>query len=116
MLGATFHLHFRALLLAGHHRALRHLERARQRQLYIGLIKALSQSLADPLPSVAAAVVGGTSIFGGRGGYTSTIIGALTVLATLPTILQMPEGARRILFGLIVLFVTAAYLRIIEDR
>jgi len=28
----------------------------------------------------------------------------------------MPEGALRILSGLIVLFVTAAYLRIIKDR
>jgi ribose transport system permease protein len=88
--------------------------------LYVGLIKAPSLSLADPLvlPSVAAAVIGGTSIFGGRGGYTGTIIGALilTVLTTLLTILQMPEGARRILFGLIVLLVTAAYLRIVEDR
>ncbi|TPI47136.1 ABC transporter permease [Mesorhizobium sp. B2-9-1] len=88
--------------------------------LYIGLIKAPSLSLAEPLvlPSVAAAVIGGTSIFGGRGGYTGTIVGALilTVLTTLLTILQMPEGGRRILFGFIVLFVTAAYLRIIEDR
>ncbi|MGO4642956.1 ABC transporter permease [Mesorhizobium sp. 2RAF45] len=88
--------------------------------LYIGLIKAPSLSLAEPLvlPSVAAAVIGGTSIFGGRGGYTGTIVGALilTVLTTLLTILQMPEGARRILFGLIVLFVTAAYLRIVEER
>ncbi|MDQ0471858.1 ABC transporter permease [Labrys wisconsinensis] len=89
--------------------------------LYLGLVKAPSSlSLADPLllPSVAAAVIGGTSIFGGRGGYAGTIVGALilTVLTTLLTILQMPEGARRILFGLIILFVTAAYLRIIEDR
>ena len=29
------------------------------------------------LPSVAAAVIGGTSIFGGRGGYAGTIVGAL---------------------------------------
>ncbi|MBN9269082.1 MAG: ABC transporter permease, partial [Mesorhizobium sp.] len=55
--------------------------------LYVGLIKAPSSlSLAEPLllPSVAAAVVGGTSIFGGRGGYTGTIVGALilTVLTT----------------------------------
>jgi len=88
--------------------------------LYVGLIKAPSLSLADPLllPSVAAAVIGGTSIFGGRGGYAGTIIGALilTVLTTLLTILQIPEGARRILFGLIILLVTAAYLRVIEDR
>ena len=88
--------------------------------LYVGLIKAPSLSLADPLllPSVAAAVIGGTSIFGGRGGYTGTIIGALilTVLTTLLTVLQMPEGSRRILFGAIILLVTAAYLRIIEER
>ncbi|MCP4381311.1 MAG: ABC transporter permease [Hyphomicrobiales bacterium] len=87
--------------------------------LYVGLIKAPSLSLAVPLllPSVAAAVIGGTSIFGGRGGYTGTIIGALilTVLSTLLTVLQMPEGSRRILFGLIILFVTAAYIRITED-
>lgn len=88
--------------------------------LYVGLIKAASLSLAEPLvlPSVAAAVIGGTSIFGGRGGYTGTIVGALilTVLTTLLTILQMPEGARRILFGAIILLVTAAYIRITEDR
>lgn len=89
--------------------------------LYVGLIRAPSSlSLADPLllPSVAAAVVGGTSIFGGRGSYTGTIVGALilTVLTTLLTVLQMPEGARRILFGAIILLVTALYLRITEDR
>jgi ribose transport system permease protein len=31
-------------------------------------------------------------------------------------VLQMPEGSRRMLFGLIILLVTAAYLRIVEDR
>ena len=63
-------------------------------------------------------MIGGTSIFGGRGGYLGSIVGALIlrVLITLLTILQMPEGARQILFGVIVLGVTAAYLRIIEDR
>jgi ribose transport system permease protein len=84
--------------------------------LYLGLVKTASLSLALPLdlPSVAAAVVGGTSIFGGRGGYGGTIIGALilTVLATMLTLLHMPEGARRILFGLIILAVTALYIRL----
>ena len=88
--------------------------------LYVGLIKAPSLSLAEPLllPSVAAAVIGGTSIFGGRGGYAGTILGALilTVLTTLLTLLQMPEGSRRMLFGRSSCFVTAAYLRIVEDR
>lgn len=88
--------------------------------LYLGLIRTPSLSLADPLllPSVAAAVVGGTSIFGGRGGYAGAVVGALilAVLTTLLTVLQMPEGAKRILFGLIILAVSAAYLRIISDR
>lgn len=87
--------------------------------LYVGLIKAPSLSLANPLmlPSVAAAVIGGTSIFGGRGGYSGTIVGALilTVLTTMLTLLQMPEGARRILFGGIILLVTAVYVRLTED-
>jgi ribose transport system permease protein len=86
--------------------------------LYLGVVKTPSLSLALPLdlPSVAAAVVGGTSIFGGRGGYGGTIIGALilTVLATMLTLLQMPEGGRRILFGLIILAVTALYVRLTE--
>ncbi len=87
--------------------------------LYVGLIKAPSLSLAVPLilPSVAAAVIGGTSIFGGRGGYAGTIVGALilTVLGTMLTLLQIPEGARRILFGAIILGVTAIYVRLTSE-
>ena len=88
--------------------------------LYIGLVKAATLSLAVPLvlPSVAAAVIGGTSIFGGRGGYSGTIVGALIlqVITTLLLVLQVPEGTRRIVFGLIILGVTAAYTRITEER
>lgn len=87
--------------------------------IYVGLIKAPSLSLAEPLllPSVAAAVIGGTSIFGGRGSYSGTIVGALilTVLNTLLTLLQMPEGARRIFFGLVILAVTAIYVRLTDQ-
>lgn len=86
--------------------------------LYLGLVKTPSLSLAMPLdlPSVAAAVVGGTSIFGGRGGFGGTIVGALilTVLATMLTLLDMPEGTRRIIYGLIILAVTALYVRLSE--
>ncbi len=86
--------------------------------LYLGQIKTASLSLALPLdlPSVAAAVVGGTSIFGGRGGYGGTIVGALilTVMTTMLTLLQMPEGGRRILFGLIILAVTALFIRLTD--
>ncbi len=87
--------------------------------LYVGIIRAPSLSLANSLllPSVAAAVIGGTSIFGGRGSYSGTIVGALilTVLGTLLTLLQIPEGARRMLFGAIILIVTAIYVRITDQ-
>jgi ribose transport system permease protein len=86
--------------------------------LYLGMVKTASLSLALPLdlPSVAAAVIGGTSIFGGRGGYGGTILGALilTVLTTMLTLMQIPEGGRRILFGLIILAVTALYIRLTD--
>ena len=87
--------------------------------LYLGLIKAPSLSLVEPrlLPAVAAAVIGGTSIFGGRGTYSGTILGALilTVLTTMLTLMKIPEGTRRLLFGAIILAVTAIYLRLTED-
>ena len=88
--------------------------------VYVGLIKATTLSLAVPLmlPSVAAAVIGGTSIFGGRGGYAGTIVGALIlqIITAMLGLLSMPEGARRIIFGLIILGVTALYVRITQER
>ncbi len=84
--------------------------------LVAGLVKTASIQLVEEsvLPSVAAAVIGGTSIMGGRGGYSGTIVGALilTVLTTLLTVLSMPEAARQILFGLIIVAVAAAYTRV----
>ncbi len=87
--------------------------------VYAGLTNTASAGLVDRflLPSVAAAVIGGTSIFGGRGGYSGSIVGALilTVLTTLLTVLQMPEPVRQILFGAIILAVAAAYTRLTEQ-
>jgi ribose transport system permease protein len=81
-----------------------------------GLTNVASVTLADSLvlPSVAAAVIGGTSIFGGRGGYAGTILGALilTVLSALLTALGYPEAVRQILFGVIIVVVAAAYTRV----
>ena len=75
-------------------------------------------SLADVylLPSVAAVIIGGTSIFGGRGGYAGTIVGALilTVLNSILTLLDAPEPIRQILYGAIILLLAAAYTRLTE--
>lgn len=84
--------------------------------LVAGLVKTATIQLVEEsvLPSVAAAVIGGTSIMGGRGGYAGTIVGALilTVLTTLLTVLDMPEAARQIMFGIIIVAVAAAYTRV----
>ncbi|HEX2756377.1 MAG TPA: ABC transporter permease [Candidatus Limnocylindrales bacterium] len=84
--------------------------------LLAGLNNTATVSLVEQsvLPSVAAAVIGGTSILGGRGGYAGTIVGALilTVLTTLLTVLEMPEAVRQVLFGAIIVAVAAAYTRV----
>jgi ribose transport system permease protein len=84
--------------------------------LIAGLNKTASPSLVESavLPSVAAAVIGGTSILGGRGGFAGTIVGALilTLLGTLLTVLEMPEAVREVLFGAIIVVVAAAYTRV----
>ncbi len=84
--------------------------------LISGLTNVASVQLADSLilPSVAAAVIGGTSIFGGRGGYGGTIVGALilTVLSSLLSSLGYPEAVRQVLFGAIIVAVAAAYTRV----
>jgi ribose transport system permease protein len=84
--------------------------------LISGLTNVASVNLAETyvLPSVAAAVIGGTSIMGGRGGYSGTIVGALilTVLSSLLSSLGYPEAVRQILFGAIIVAVAAAYTRV----
>jgi ribose transport system permease protein len=87
--------------------------------LVSGLTNTASVTLVDSalLPSVAAAVIGGTSILGGRGGFGGTIVGALilTVLTALLTVLGLPEPTRQVLFGAIIVAVAAAYTRVTSE-
>jgi ribose transport system permease protein len=84
--------------------------------LYSGLTNVASVTLVDTavLPSVAAAVIGGTSILGGRGGFVGTVVGALilTVVESLLSSLGYPEAVRQVLFGAIIVAVAAAYTRV----
>jgi ribose transport system permease protein len=63
------------------------------------------------LPSIAAAVIGGTSIFGGVGGYTGTILGALilSVLNSMLTFLNVGQAIQQVVYGLIVLTLAWGY-------
>jgi ribose transport system permease protein len=84
----------------------------------VGGTNAADLSLADAylLPSVACVIIGGTSIFGGRGGYSGTIVGALilTVLTSILTLLDVSEPVKQILYGAIILSLAAAYARLTE--
>ena len=83
--------------------------------LLVGFNDAADLGIATPflLPSVAAVVIGGTSIFGGIGGYSGTILGALilTLLDSLLTILNASQAVRQMIYGLIILALAAIYAR-----
>jgi ribose transport system permease protein len=83
--------------------------------LLVGFNNAADLGIASNLllPSVAAVVIGGTSIFGGFGGYAGTILGALilTVLDSLLVILNASQAVRQMLYGFIVLALAAIYAR-----
>ncbi len=84
----------------------------------VGSTNAADLGLAEVylLPSVAAVIIGGTSIFGGRGGYSGSIVGAiiLTVLTSLLTLLDVSEPLKQILYGAIILVLAAAYARLTD--
>ena len=65
------------------------------------------QSMGDPylLPTIAAVVIGGTSILGGRGGLFGTIGGAIfiTLLTSILSVMQISEAWRSIIFGVIII-------------
>ena len=79
---------------------------------------AVAISLANSymLPSVAAVVIGGTSIMGGIGGYTGSIMGALilTVLSYLLAALNSTEAIKQVIYGSIVLALAWIYVKISE--
>jgi ribose transport system permease protein len=83
--------------------------------LLVGFNDAADLGIAAPflLPSVAAVVIGGTSILGGSGGYGGTILGALilTVLDSLLTILNASQALKQILYGAIILALAWLYAR-----
>jgi ribose transport system permease protein len=69
------------------------------------------------LLTVAAAVIGGTSVFGGSGGYAGTIFGALilTVLDALLTVINATEAVRQMLYGLLILVLAWGYAQLARN-
>jgi ribose transport system permease protein len=84
--------------------------------LLVGFTNNPDLGLATPylLQSVAAVVIGGTSIFGGWGSYSGTIVGVLilTVLGSLLTLLNADEWQRQVIYGALIIVLTAIYARV----
>lgn len=65
------------------------------------------------LGSVAAVIVGGASMFGGRGSMVGTFVGALVLgqVATLVVVFNLGATMQNLIYGVIILAVLAAYGR-----
>jgi ribose transport system permease protein len=73
------------------------------------------QAMGDPylLPAIAAVVLGGTSILGGRGTYLGTVAGVIliTLLQSILSVMQMPEAGRQIIYGVVIIAMLLLYGR-----
>jgi ribose transport system permease protein len=74
-----------------------------------------AQSMGDAylLPAIAAVVLGGTSILGGRGNYLGTIAGVIliTLLQSILSVMQMAEYGRQIIYGVVIVAMLMLYGR-----
>lgn len=73
------------------------------------------QAMGDPylLPAVAAVVLGGTNILGGRGSYLGTVAGVIlvTLLQSILSVMQIDEAGRQLIYGLVIIFMLLIYGR-----
>lgn len=83
--------------------------------ILLGFSGAVSISLADDymLPSIAAVVIGGTTLAGGVGGYLGTVMGAIVLqtLISLLSAMRIAPAGRQIVNGLILIVLLSAYGR-----
>ena len=83
--------------------------------LLAGYASKAAQSMGDAylLPAIAAVVLGGTSILGGRGSYLGTVTGVMliTLLQSILSVMQIPEFGRQIIYGVVILGMLLLYGR-----
>ena len=77
--------------------------------LLAGYANQAYQGMGDALtmPILAAVVIGGTSILGGRGTYLGTVLGVvfITLLSSILSVMQMPDAVRQIIFGAMIILI-----------
>ncbi len=84
-------------------------------ELLAGYASKAAQAMGDTylLPSIAAVVLGGTSILGGRGSYLGTVAGVIliTLLQSILSVMQMPEAGRQVIYGGVIVAMLLLYGR-----
>jgi ribose transport system permease protein len=83
--------------------------------LLAGYASKAAQAMGDPylLPAIAAVVLGGTSILGGRGSYLGTVAGVIlvTLLQSILSVMQMEEFGRHVTYGVVIIAMLLIYGR-----
>jgi ribose transport system permease protein len=83
--------------------------------LLAGYASKAAQAMGDAylLPSIAAVVLGGTSILGGRGSYLGTVAGVIliTLLQSILSVMQMAEFGRQVIYGVVIIAMLLLYGR-----
>jgi ribose transport system permease protein len=83
--------------------------------LLAGYASKAAQAMGDAylLPAIAAVVLGGTSILGGRGSYLGTVAGVIliTLLQSILSVMQMPEFGRHVTYGIVIIAMLLIYGR-----
>jgi ribose transport system permease protein len=73
------------------------------------------QAMGDQylLPSIAAVVLGGTNILGGRGRFSGTVVGVILIvlLQSVLSVMQMEEGWRQVIYGAVIIVMLLVYGR-----
>jgi ribose transport system permease protein len=83
--------------------------------LLAGYASKAAQAMGDPylLPAIAAVVLGGTSILGGRGNYLGTVAGVIliTLLQSILSVMQIEEFGRHVIYGVVIVGMLLIYGR-----
>jgi len=83
--------------------------------LLAGYASKAAQAMGDPylLPAIAAVVLGGTSILGGRGNYLGTVAGVIliTLLQSILSVMQIEEFGRHVIYGVVIVAMLLIYGR-----
>jgi ribose transport system permease protein len=83
--------------------------------LYVGYLTFANIGVGSSflLPTIAAVVIGGTSIMGGKGTYLGTVAGAiiLYVLNAMLSALNISNAGEKIIYGFVIILVLLLYGR-----